>query len=117
MPLKEEQPPMAKLTEREELEQAEREAKIDALLDELRTVDVRKIIGGLREQVRQWRESDTYATWPPDMQGLTEALSGSIDLTERALAIHLLFTREAAQRLVARIDEHMAASAGTIKGS
>jgi hypothetical protein len=51
------------------------------------------------------------------MQGLTEALSGSIDLTERALAIHLLFTREAAQRFATRIDEHMAASAGTIKGS
>jgi len=43
--------------------------------------------------------------------------SDLIDLTERALAIHFLFTREAAQRLVARIDEHMAASAGTIKRS
>jgi hypothetical protein len=43
--------------------------------------------------------------------------SDLIDLTERALAIHFLFIREAAQRFATRIDEHMAASAGTIKGS
>jgi|GEM_PF-5910132 hypothetical protein len=39
---------MAKLTEHEE-----REPRIDALVEELRTVDVRKIIGGLRELMRQ----------------------------------------------------------------
>jgi len=43
--------------------------------------------------------------------------SDLIDLTERALAIYFLFTREAAQRFATRIDERMAASAGTIKRS
>ena len=39
---------MAKLAEHEE-----REPRIDALVEELRTVDVRKIIGALRELMRQ----------------------------------------------------------------
>jgi hypothetical protein len=59
---------MAKMTKRQEDNAARPEDEIDALIEELRTVDARKIIEGLREQVRQWKESDVYASWPLDMQ-------------------------------------------------
>jgi hypothetical protein len=51
---------MAKMTKREEREEAQREAEVDAVIAELRAGDVRKIVGSLREQVRQWRESKAF---------------------------------------------------------
>ena len=108
---------MAKMTKREEPEEAQREAEVDAVVAELRAGDVRKIVGSLREQVRQWRESKAFDAWPLDIQFLTEVLSDSIDQIERSTALKILQARKQAQHVTDRLNEHMSAGDVTIKGN
>jgi hypothetical protein len=108
---------MAKMTKRQENNAARPEDEIGALMEELRTVDARKIIEGLREQVRQWKESDVYASWPLDMQLQIVGMSNGVDRIERTLALKILLARKEAQQFTDRINEHMRAGDVTIKGN
>jgi len=108
---------MAKMTKRQENNAARPEDEIDALIEELRTVDARKIVGSLREQVRQWRESKAFDAWPLDIQFLTEVLSDSIDQIERSTALKILQARKQAQHVTDRLNEHMRAGDVTVKGN
>jgi hypothetical protein len=105
---------MANMTKREE---AQRESEIDAVVAELRAGNGRQLVGSLREQVRQWKESDAFNAWPLDIQFLTKVLSDSIDQIERSTALKILQARKQAQHVTDRPNEHMRVGDVTVKGN
>jgi hypothetical protein len=50
-----------------------------------------QLVGSLREQVRQWKESDAFNAWPLDIQFLTKVLSDWIDQIERKPQAGIVF--------------------------